>query len=114
VVCNAAFDLSQSVTERFHKLVDNNSRVYYAFIVAARWLAVWLDISSLGLLSVVVFGSVALRNSLSAGVVGLSVSLLMQLTGMVQWFIRQTVEVETQMVSVERVLAYTRLPVRCC
>ncbi len=55
--------------------------------------------------------SVALQSSLNSGAVGLGISLLMQLTGTVQWLIRQSAEVENQMVSVERVLEYTRLPV---
>ncbi len=63
--------------------------MYYAFIVTARWLAVWLDATSLCLLSVAAFGSIALKSTLSAGAVGLGLSLLMQLTGLVQWLIRQ-------------------------
>ncbi len=41
---------------------------YYAFIVTARWLAVWLDTTALTLLAAAAFGSVALRSTLNAGV----------------------------------------------
>ena len=84
-----AFGISAALTKRFQRLVDDNTRMYYAFIVTARWLAVWLDMVSLLLLAVAAFGSIALESSLNAGAVGLGLSFLMQLTGLVQWLIRQ-------------------------
>ena len=63
--------------------------MYYAFVVGARWLAFWLDVCSLMLLAVASLGAVALKSTLSPGVVGLALSYLMQLTGLVQWLIRQ-------------------------
>lgn len=54
--------------------------------------------------------SVARRSGLSAGLVGLSMSYALQITQSLNWIVRQTVEVETNIVSVERVLEYSRLP----
>ena len=54
-----------------------------------RWLALWLDMCSLALLAVACFGSVALRRTLNPGMVGLSLSYLMQMTGLLQWLVRQ-------------------------
>jgi hypothetical protein len=44
---------------------------------------------SLSLLAVACLGSVALRHTLNPGLVGLSLSYLMQMTGLVQWLVRQ-------------------------
>jgi ABC-type multidrug transport system fused ATPase/permease subunit len=42
--------------------------------------------------------------------VGLAMSYALQITQSLNWIVRQTVEVETNIVSVERVLEYARLP----
>ena len=41
---------------------------------------------------------------------GLAISSAMALTGMFQWGVRQSAEVENQMTSVERVIEYSKLP----
>ena len=35
---HAAFSIVERLTLRFEALVDDNSRYYYAFVVAARWV----------------------------------------------------------------------------
>ena len=54
--------------------------------------------------------SVASHSGLSAGLVGLAMSYALQITQSLNWIVRQTVEVETNIVSVERALEYARLP----
>lgn len=54
--------------------------------------------------------SVSSGSGLSAGLVGLAMSYALQITQSLNWIVRQTVEVETNIVSVERVLEYARLP----
>jgi len=54
--------------------------------------------------------SVCTGSGLSAGLVGLAMSYALQITQSLNWIVRQTVEVETNIVSVERVLEYARLP----
>jgi ATP-binding cassette subfamily C (CFTR/MRP) protein 4 len=44
------------------------------------------------------------------GILGLAVSLLIQLSGLFQWCIRQSAEVVNQMVAVERVIGFRDLP----
>ena len=93
--------------------VDANQRAYFPSISANRWLAVRLEF--LG--SVIIFASagfaiisVARHSGLSAGLVGLSMSYALQITQSLNWIVRQSVEVETNIVSVERALEYARLP----
>ncbi|KAL8782539.1 MAG: hypothetical protein Q9213_005304 [Squamulea squamosa] len=93
--------------------VDENLRAYFPSISANRWLAVRLEfIGSFIILAAAAFAiiSVATGSGLSAGMVGLAMSYALQITQSLNWIVRQTVEVETNIVSVERVLEYARLP----
>lgn len=45
----------------------------------------------------------------SPAILGLALTHVLQLTGMLQWWVRQTAEVENTMTSVERMLEYTTL-----
>ncbi|KAI9805220.1 MAG: hypothetical protein M1825_001056 [Sarcosagium campestre] len=93
--------------------VDANLRAYFPSINANRWLAVRLEfLGSLIILAAAIFAiiNVASGSGLSAGMVGLAMSYALQITQSLNWIVRQTVEVETNIVSVERVLEYARLP----
>lgn len=104
-------------TSRFGKenewRVDANLRAYFPSINANRWLAVRLEfIGSIIILAAAGFAiiSVCSGSGLSAGIVGLAMSYALNITQSLNWIVRQTVEVETNIVSVERVLEYARLP----
>lgn len=45
-----------------------------------------------------------------SGSVGLIITQAISMTGMLQWGIRQTLELENHMISVERILEYTNVP----
>jgi ABC-type multidrug transport system fused ATPase/permease subunit len=65
-------------------------------------------------LSVASFAAVIVQErqllSISPGILGLALSLLIQLAGLFQWCIRQSAEVVNQMVAVERVIGFRDLP----
>ncbi|KAF2841494.1 multidrug resistance-associated protein 1 [Patellaria atrata CBS 101060] len=93
--------------------VDANLRAYFPSINANRWLAVRLEfIGSVIILAAAGFAiiSVTSGSGLSAGSVGLAMSYALNITQSLNWIVRQTVEVETNIVSVERVLEYANLP----
>ncbi|KAH7122420.1 multidrug resistance-associated protein 1 [Dendryphion nanum] len=93
--------------------IDANLRAYFPSINANRWLAVRLEfIGSIIILASASFAiiSVASHSNLSPGWVGLAMSYALQITQSLNWIVRQTVEVETNIVSVERVLEYAALP----
>src|ERR1700761_6530728 len=78
-----------------------------------RWLAVRLEfLGSIIILSAAGFSiiSVSQHSGITAGAVGLAMSYALQITQSLNWIVRQTVEVETNIVSVERVLEYANLP----
>lgn len=93
--------------------IDANLRAYFPSISANRWLAVRLEfIGAIVILAAASLAiiSVARHSGLSDGIVGLAMSNALQITTSLNWIVRQTVEVETNIVSVERVLEYARLP----
>lgn len=93
--------------------VDSNLKAYFPSISANRWLAVRLEfIGALVILAAAGFPviSVAYGRPISSSMVGLAMSYALQITTSLNWIVRQTVEVETNIVSVERVLEYARLP----
>ncbi|KAF7558692.1 hypothetical protein G7046_g5461 [Stylonectria norvegica] len=93
--------------------VDANLRAYFPSVSANRWLAVRLEfIGAIVILAAAGFAivSVASGSGLSPGLVGLAMSYALQITTSLNWIVRQTVEVETNIVSVERVLEYAALP----
>ncbi|KAL7626400.1 ATP-binding cassette glutathione S-conjugate transporter ycf1 [Parahypoxylon ruwenzoriense] len=93
--------------------VDSNLRAYFPSISANRWLAIRLEfLGAVIILAAAGFAIISVTNhsGLSAGMVGLFMSYALQITTSLNWIVRQTVEVETNIVSVERVLEYARLP----
>ncbi|OTB06833.1 hypothetical protein M426DRAFT_318543 [Hypoxylon sp. CI-4A] len=93
--------------------VDSNLRAYFPSISSNRWLAVRLELlGAIIILAAAGFAIISVTNhsGLSAGMVGLAMSYALQITTSLNWIVRQTVEVETNIVSVERVLEYARLP----
>lgn len=93
--------------------VDANLRAYYPSISANRWLAVRLEfIGAVVILAAAGLAIISVSNhsGLTEGFVGLAMSYALQITTSLNWIVRQTVEVETNIVSVERVLEYARLP----
>ncbi|CAI4218017.1 unnamed protein product [Parascedosporium putredinis] len=93
--------------------IDANLQAYFPSISANRWLAIRLEfIGAIVILSAAGFAVMAVASGvdLSPGMVGLAMSYALQIVTSLNWIVRQTVEVETNIVSVERVLEYTRLP----
>ncbi|KAK3596925.1 hypothetical protein CHS0354_002487 [Potamilus streckersoni] len=79
-------------------------------LTGLQWLAVRLEI--LGAVVVVAAGTFAVfgRETLNGAIVGLSISYAIQFTEYFNWYVRMTSELETNIVSVERILEYTKRP----
>ena len=73
--------MARSLRLRLHDLLDKNISLFFMGLMMARWLAFWLDMASVMMLAFASFGSVALKDSINASVVGLGLSYIMQLTG---------------------------------
>ncbi|XP_036439199.1 canalicular multispecific organic anion transporter 1-like [Colossoma macropomum] len=104
-----AYGHQERFLERNKVTIDDNLKSVYPWIVSNRWLAMRLE--SLG--NLVVFFSalfaVISRDSLDSGLVGLSISYALNVTQTLNWLVRMTSELETNIVAVERVSEYAEI-----
>ncbi|XP_063286386.1 multidrug resistance-associated protein 1-like [Pelobates fuscus] len=89
--------------------VDENQRAYYPSIVSNRWLAIRLEFVGNCIVLFASLFAVISRYTLSPGLVGLSVSYALQVTTYLNWLVRMSSELETNIVAVERVKEYADL-----
>ncbi|KAI4458499.1 atp-binding cassette sub-family c [Holotrichia oblita] len=88
-----------------------HTSAWYLTIVCMTAVGLWLDILCVLFLVCIVFGFVIMADyfEVSDSNVGLAVSQAMILTGMLQFGVRQSTELISQMTSVERILDYTEI-----
>lgn len=101
-----AFGEQQRFIQESDQRVDHNQKAYYPSIVANRWLAVRLEFVGNCIVSSAALFAVIARESLSPGIMGLSISYALQLTASLTWLVRMSSDVETNIVAVERVKEY--------
>ncbi|KAG2214416.1 hypothetical protein INT47_000972 [Mucor saturninus] len=110
-----AYDQQRAFIFQNQDKLDNNQRAYFPSISCNRWLAVRLEF--LG--SIIIFGSCIFavlgvlygpKSYIDPGLVGLSVSYALSVTQALSWVIRSYCDIETNIVSVERVNQYIELP----
>ncbi|XP_053674245.1 uncharacterized protein LOC128724542 [Anopheles nili] len=106
-----AFGAQSVLRHEFNEFLDVNSSAWYMFISTNRAFALWLDLVCVLYIAIVTI-SFLLSDSqqMLGGSVGLAITKTISLVGMCQWGMRQSAELENQMVSVERVNEYTNLP----
>ncbi|XP_023396695.1 multidrug resistance-associated protein 1 isoform X4 [Loxodonta africana] len=102
-----AFEEQERFIRQSDLKVDENQKAYYPSIVANRWLAVRLEFVGNCIVLFAALFSVISRHSLSAGLVGLSVSYSLQVTAYLNWLVRMSSEMETNIVAVERLKEYS-------
>ena len=92
--------------------VDTNISTYYPSIISNRWLAVRLELVGNLIVFFSALSAVLFRSSehVTAGLAGLSISYAMQVTQTLNWAVRMTSELETNIVSVERIKDYCESP----
>ncbi|KFO89418.1 Canalicular multispecific organic anion transporter 2, partial [Buceros rhinoceros silvestris] len=87
--------------------VDENHKSYYPGIVSNRWLGIRVEFVGNCIVLFAALFAVIGKNSLNAGLVGLSVSYALQVTLSLNWMVRMTSELETNIVAVERIKEYS-------
>ncbi|KAI1889792.1 hypothetical protein AGOR_G00166580 [Albula goreensis] len=102
-----AYNKREQYIEMFKGMSDSNSNHFVLFNCGSRWLSFRLDfLSALVTLFVALFVILA-PNSVSQAMKGLALSYTMQLTGMLQYVVRLSTELEAKFTSVERLQEYT-------
>ncbi|VVC88643.1 unnamed protein product, partial [Leptidea sinapis] len=97
------------LAQEFDRHQDLHSAAWYLFITCSRAFGYFLDVVCLLFIICVTF-SCLMKSDIEGSIVGLIITQSISLTGIFQWGMRQSAEMENQMTSVERVLEYTRLP----
>jgi ATP-binding cassette subfamily C (CFTR/MRP) protein 4 len=107
-----AFSAKGRFLKDFFHNQDENTRMFFAFVSSGRWLGLRLDLLTALLITAIIFIAVPLRDNLglTPALIGLLITYLIQMTGTLQWAVRQFSEVENLMVSVERIFEYSKLP----
>ncbi|KAH9499735.1 Multidrug resistance-associated protein 1 [Bulinus truncatus] len=101
-----AYGAQDRLTRESRSRVDHNFKFYYAGIATSTWLSFRLQL--LGNLVVLAAAIFAVASSdIDTGIVGLSVSYATQMTGAFEFLVTMMSEVETNIVSVERIKEYT-------
>lgn len=102
-----AFGEQRRFIQESDQRVDHNQKAYYPSIVANRWLAIRLEFVGNVIVSSAALFAVIARDSLSPGIMGLSISYALQLTASLTWLVRMSSDVETNIVAVEKVKEYS-------
>ena len=87
-----------------------------SFCSCSRWLAIRLEfLGNVIILFAALFAALqrnypSVLGHINAGLVGLSISYALQITGALNWMVRMTSELETNIVSMERTQEYSNIP----
>ncbi|XP_001372990.1 ATP-binding cassette sub-family C member 2 [Monodelphis domestica] len=104
-----AFEHQQRFLKHSEGIIDTNQKCVFSWIISNRWLAVRLELVG----NLVVFFSALLiviyRDNLKGDMVGLVLSNALNITQTLNWLVRMTSELETNIVSVERINEYIKV-----
>lgn len=103
-----AFGAQQILISEFDNYQDLHSSGYFMFLATSRAFGYWLDCFCVLYIAIITL-SFFLFSPENGGDVGLAITQAMGMTGMVQWGMRQSAELENTMTAVERVVEYEDL-----
>nr|XP_037273420.1 multidrug resistance-associated protein 1-like [Rhipicephalus microplus] len=104
-----AYGVGKRFVDHSDELTDINHSTYFPSIVASRWLATRLEFIGYTIVLIAGLLAVSSRDILSPGMAGLSVSYALTVTLTMNMLVRSTSDTETNLVSVERCLEYTKV-----
>ncbi|XP_068990928.1 multidrug resistance-associated protein 1 isoform X5 [Neodiprion pinetum] len=105
-----AYGLQDRFIAESESRVDFNQVCYYPSVIANRWLAIRLEMVGNLIIFFAALFSVLPKEDLTAGGVGFSLSYALQITQTLNWLVRMTSDVETNIVAVERIKEYGETP----
>lgn len=100
-----AFGAQRVLVGEFDNHQDLHSSAFYLFISTSRAFGFWLDCFCIIYIGIITLSFFYFPPA-NGGEVGLAITQAMGMTGMVQWGMRQSAELENTMTAVERVVEY--------
>ncbi|VDO97764.1 unnamed protein product [Soboliphyme baturini] len=101
-----SFDASSRHTDKLKVLLDENNGWMFMFQSAMRWLAVWLDLLVVAVSVIVSLFMIIFTGRIEPAYAGLALTFAIQMSGIFQFAVRMHAELETKMISVERINHY--------
>ncbi|XP_015783925.1 multidrug resistance-associated protein 1 [Tetranychus urticae] len=105
-----AYGASERFTNEMYTRIDINHSSFYPNVGANRWLAIRLELLGNLIVTITALFAVITKGGSSPGTTGLSISYALQITSILNMLVRAVSDVETNIVSIERCLEYTRVP----
>jgi ABC-type multidrug transport system fused ATPase/permease subunit len=105
-----SYSQQHAFQHHFGHLLDENSSWWFCFLGTNRWLGFRLDFLSGCVVGSMVILAMGLRNLIDPPLVALALSYVLQLSGLLQWTVRQAAELENLMTSCERLVDFATLP----
>ena len=105
-----AYNVEKEFMHESEKRMDKNMMCYYPSVVANRWLAVRLEFAGNCVVVFAALFAILFRHNVSPGLAGLSVSYALMITGSLNWAVRMLSDLETNIVSIERIHEYSKTP----
>jgi ATP-binding cassette subfamily C (CFTR/MRP) protein 4 len=98
------------IRKEFDNRQNNHTAAHSLILVAASAFGFWLDFVSISFLAFVTYSFIFLNNNnIFAGHVGLVLTQVLAICGMLQFTMKQIAEVVAQMTSIERMFQFTEL-----
>ncbi|OAG06384.1 P-loop containing nucleoside triphosphate hydrolase protein [Paraphaeosphaeria sporulosa] len=98
-----AYSWTQHTIEHSNKLVDNSQKPYYLMYAIQRWLSLVLDLIIAALATLVVGIAIALRDAISPGFTGVSLTQLISFSSYLKLMIMFWTQMETSIGAVARI-----------
>ncbi|EDO43433.1 predicted protein, partial [Nematostella vectensis] len=105
-----AFRQQRRFVQESNSKVDHAQMANYPSLCINRWLSLRLELLGAAVLLFAALFAVVSRGRIAPGLVGLSVAYALQITGVLTWLVRQSSELETNIVAVERIKEYSETP----
>nr|UOU03334.1 ATP-binding cassette subfamily C1-1 [Brachionus rubens] len=92
------------------KKIDDNNMFFYPSMVTNRWSAIAMEgIGNFLTLAASIF-AINAKGSISPGIIGLSITFALNISGMLRYAVKCAAEFESNMTSVERIKEYSTTP----
>ncbi|CAG2110955.1 unnamed protein product, partial [Medioppia subpectinata] len=105
-----AFGAQEMFEKQFYVYQDDHSATWMLDLDSCSAFAILIDGLCFVYIAIIFAVFMVFPEKLGAGDAGLALSSALMLTGMTEWGIRKSAEMESDMTSVERIIEYSKLP----